>query len=54
VLDHTEFVTNDKIVFNAFGALDQGVDPHIVLRCGSQTVSIAVDAITGEAQMNEN
>jgi hypothetical protein len=54
IVDHTESIFNDRIPYGAFGALDQGEDAVLVLRCGGQSVRVTVDAATGEPSAASN
>jgi len=43
---------DDRLEFTAMGALDQGTDAVITLRCGAQSTRIRLDASTGEPALD--
>ncbi len=51
-LQSTDSVTNGRIAFSSLGCLNQATDATVALRCGARTITLTVDAATGECYMN--
>lgn len=51
-IDHLSVGGDNRLVFTALGALDQGSDATITLRKGSATLRITLDANTGLARVD--
>lgn len=50
-IEQADLGGDDRLEFTAIGALDQGSDARITIRCGVDVLVIVVDASTGELRI---